>query len=88
MPFEGRTLRDASQLFREHLNRLLSHTITHVPIIVSIDPRTNRIVISFRQGGVLNLAMSDSILKPVGVVAMKMRHPTWSFTLIHLSYQM
>jgi hypothetical protein len=52
MPFEGRTLREASQLFREHLNRLLSHTITHVPIIVSIDPRTNRIVISFRQGGV------------------------------------
>lgn len=52
MPFEGRTLREASQLFREHLNRLLSHTITRVPIIVSNDPRTIRVVMSFRQGGV------------------------------------
>lgn len=40
MPIEGRTLGEVSQSFKEHLNRLLSHTITPTPLVAFIAPRT------------------------------------------------
>lgn len=53
MPFEGRTPREASQACKESLNRLLSHTITHRPLIVMIDRRSEVIKINFRQDGLV-----------------------------------
>lgn len=52
MPFEGRTLREANQSFKNHLNQLLSHTITRTPLIAMTEPRSGLATVSFRQGGV------------------------------------
>jgi hypothetical protein len=51
VPFEGRNLTQASTAFKDHLNRLLSHTITHTPIIASVPRRQERAWLSFRHRG-------------------------------------
>ena len=65
MAFKGRTLQEACQALREHLNRLLSHTITRVPIIVLIEPGTDLVYVSFRQGGVSDSVTLQSRFGPV-----------------------
>jgi hypothetical protein len=52
MPIEGRHLREVSQILREHLNVLLSHTITRVPLIAYFDRGSTFTQLSFRHGGV------------------------------------
>lgn len=57
MAFEGRTLREASQLFKEHLNQLLSHTITRTPLIAMTERHSDLASIGFRQGGMPGSAL-------------------------------
>lgn len=57
MAFEGRTLREANQSFKDHLNQLLAHTITQTPLVAMIEPRSSLATIGFRQGGVPGSAL-------------------------------
>ncbi len=52
MPLTGRSLWDAAQKFREHINAVLAHTITATPVQVVGTKRSQLIEIAFRQGGV------------------------------------
>lgn len=65
MSFEGRTLREASQDYKEHLNRLLTHTITRTPLIVVTDRRADVIEISFRRGGLPSTTLLQTRFGPM-----------------------
>lgn len=65
MPIEGRTIGEASRSFKDHLNRLLSHTITQTPLVIFIEPRTGLAEISFRQGGFPSAARLQTKFGPM-----------------------
>ena len=59
MTNEGRTLREASQAYRESLNRLLSHTIARMPLIAVFNHRTGQATVSFRRDGTITALGAD-----------------------------
>lgn len=51
MPIEGRTLEEAAQKFRDHLNAVLAKTVTRTPLIMLRLKNTGLFQITFRQAG-------------------------------------
>jgi hypothetical protein len=65
MPIEGRNLREVTHAFKEHLNALLSHTITLTPLVAFVEPRAGRAAISFRQHGLPSAAILQTKYGPM-----------------------
>lgn len=65
MTSEGRTAREALQAYRGSLNRLLSHTITRMPIIATFNQRSGQATISFRQSGTITETTLPSRYGPI-----------------------
>jgi hypothetical protein len=65
MPIEGRHLREVSQILQGHLNVLLSHTITRVPLIAFSARSSNTVQLSFRHRGIPSTAPLRTRFGPV-----------------------
>lgn len=51
MPITGATLAEAARNFRDHLNSVLSRTVTRTPVVLVEVPGVPRFQITFRQAG-------------------------------------
>ncbi len=62
MPIQGRTLREAAQRFCDHVNSVLTHTVTETRlVVVEVPPRIH---VTFRQAGQPIEAMLQTHLGP------------------------
>jgi hypothetical protein len=64
---EGRTLQQAGSAWRDHLNYLLTHTITAKPLVTAVRPRDTAVQIAFRDRGMVSAAVLRTQFGPMSL---------------------